>query len=373
MPGCREPVIAALRGLPRCKVFASATLLPAERLGCLLGSTSLAGETRPSVTSMPTSLHPARRSSGLFVLSLLALAACDNHGEGAGTTTGSVTTDRAAASASAAPTSSAVIAPPASASAVASAAPPASSAAPAAASATTKAIADAGAPIDAGSKASKDAGAPVVDAGPAAPSDVGAVALSPAASLARQIDAIYAGKKTFTAKFKQEYVLKVSNTTKSSSGVVFIERPNKISFRYDAPNRNRIVSDGTTLKVYIAEDNQMIEKPVEKSQYPGAFGFLMGNGISSSFTFTINDTAVYKDGPVLQGKPISPTPDYEAATFFINKEKLDRSDPGAVARVSLVDAQGNKNRFDLEGASQPATIDPSEFTFTAPPGTNIIH
>jgi outer membrane lipoprotein carrier protein len=297
---------------------------------------------------MPTSSHPARRSTGLFVLSLLALAACEDHGAGAGTTTGSAATDRAAASATAAPPSSAVSEPLASAPAVGSAAPPATSAAPtAAASASAKAIADAGAPVDAGSKAVKDAGAPVVDAGPTATSDAGAVALSPAAALARQIDAIYAGKKTFSAKFKQEYVLKVSNTTKSSSGVVFIERPNKISFRYDAPNKNRIVSDGTTLKVYIAEDNQMIEKPVEKSQYPGAFGFLMGNGISSSFTFTINEKAAYKDGPVLQGKPTAPTPDYEAATFFINKEKLDRS--------------------------QPATIDPSEFTFTAPPGTNIIH
>lgn len=326
---------------------------------------------------MPTPSLPARRPSGLVVLSLLALAACDNHGEGSGTTTGSVSADRAAASASAAPTSSAVAAPieSASAAATASAAPPAASAAPTAtATASAKAILDAGAPADAGSKvvAAKDAGAPA-DAGPTAPSDAGAVALSPAAALAKQIDAIYAGKKTFSAKFKQEYVLKVSNTTKSSSGVVFIERPNKISFRYDAPNKNRIVSDGTTLKVYIAEDQQMIEKPVEKSQYPGAFGFLMGNGISSSFTFTINDKAVYKDGPVLQGKPTAPTPDYEAATFFINKERLDKSDPGAVARVSLVDAQGNKNRFDLEGASQPATIDPSEFTFTAPPGTNIIH
>jgi outer membrane lipoprotein carrier protein len=167
-------------------------------------------------------------------------------------------------------------------------------------------------------------------------------------------------------------VLKVSNQTKSSSGVVFIERPNKISFRYDAPNKNRIVSDGKTLKVYIAEDNQMIEKPVENSQYPGAFGFLMGNGISSSFTFTINEKAAWKDGPVLQGKPTSPTPDYDAATFFLNKVLLDKSDPGAIARVSLTDAQGNKNRFDLSDASRPATIDPAEFTFTAPAGTNII-
>lgn len=319
---------------------------------------------------MPTSFDPTRRPSGLMFFSVLALAACGNSGEGpAGTTSTSFAApDKFAAAASAAAPSSAVIPPPASASAATSA-----SALPAAAaSASAKPIADAGAPADAGSKTAKDAGA-ITDAGPTAPSDAGAVALSPAAALAKQIDAIYAGKKTFSAKFKQEYVLKVSNQTKRSSGVVFIERPNKISFRYDAPNKNRIVSDGTTLKVYIAEDNQMIEKPVEKSQYPGAFGFLMGNGISSSFTFTLNEKAMYKDGPVLQGKPTSPTPDYEAATFFLNKEKLDKADPGAIARVSLLDAQGNKNRFDLEGATQPATLDPSEFTFTAPVGTNIIH
>jgi outer membrane lipoprotein carrier protein len=324
---------------------------------------------------MPTSFDPTRRRSGLVFLSVLALAACGNSGEGpAGTTssTSSAAADHSAAIASAAPSSSAPVAPSAVASA--SAAPTASAAPSAATSASAKPIVDAGAPVDAGAKTAttKDAGAPT-DAGTAAPSDAGSVPLSPAAALAKQIDAIYAGKKTFSARFKQEYVLKVSNQTKTSSGVVFIERPNKISFRYDAPNKNRIVSDGTTLKVYIGEDNQMIEKPVEKSQYPGAFGFLMGNGISSSFTFTINEKAAYKDGPVLQGKPTSPTPDYEAATFFINKEKLDKSDPGVVARVSLVDAQGNKNRFDLDGATQPLTIDPSEFTFTAPPGTNIIH
>jgi len=326
---------------------------------------------------MPTSYDPTRRRSGLIFFSVLALAACGNSGEGpAGTTSSSsgAAPDHSAAItiASAAPPRSA---PGEIAAAPSAAASPAASAAPSAAtSASARPIADAGASVDAGTKraTTKDAGA-TAEAGPTAPSDAGAVALSPGAALAKQIDAIYAGKKTFSAKFKQEYVLKVVNQTKTSSGVVFIERPNKISFRYDAPNKNRIVSDGTTLKVYIGEDNQMIEKPVEKSQYPGAFGFLMGNGISSSFTFTINDKATYKDGPVLQGKPTSPTPDYEATTFFINKEKLDKSDPGVIARVSLLDAQGNKNRFDLEGATQPLTIDPSEFTFTAPPGTNIIH
>ena len=40
-------------------------------------------------------------------------------------------------------------------------------------------------------------------------------------------------------------------------------------------------------------------------------------------------------------------------------------------RGLIVDAQGNRNRFDFENASQPASIDPAEFQFTAPPGTDV--
>ncbi len=41
-------------------------------------------------------------------------------------------------------------------------------------------------------------------------------------------------------------------------------------------------------------------------------------------------------------------------------------------RVLVVDAQGNRNRFDFTEVAQPDKIDPAEFTFTPPPGTNIV-
>ena len=44
-----------------------------------------------------------------------------------------------------------------------------------------------------------------------------------------------------------------------------------------------IVSDGATLKVYVAEDEQMFEQPVKNTEYHGAFGFIMGSGIRQSF------------------------------------------------------------------------------------------
>jgi outer membrane lipoprotein-sorting protein len=39
--------------------------------------------------------------------------------------------------------------------------------------------------------------------------------------------------------------------------------------------------------------------------------------------------------------------------------------------VLIRDAQGNKNRFDFTGATQPASFPPDEFVFAPPPGTNV--
>lgn len=256
------------------------------------------------------------------------------------------------------------------------------------ASASAAVVADAGAPAevkDAGAAkvAVKDAGAPVVakDAGEppvvggtvGGPGDAGAAAepTSPGGKIAQQIDAVFVNRKTFTARFKQEYTAKIAGVTKNSSGTVIVEKPYKVSFRYDPPNKNRIVSDGTTIKVYVADDNQMFETPVEKTQYPGALGFMMGNGIGSSFNFSLYDKAKWDLGPVLKGLPVSPNPSYDYVFFFVDNALLSKKDPGVMKRVIIVDAQGNRNRFDFEDAKQPEKIDPGEFTFTPPAGTDI--
>lgn len=227
---------------------------------------------------------------------------------------------------------------PATASATASAAPPPSSAAP-----------------------SSEPSAPVL----AAP------APGSADEIAANVDTIYLARKTFKARFKQEHTQKATGIVKKSSGIVFVEKPNKISFRYDAPNNNRIVSDGTTLKIYVAEDSQMFLQPVQKTEYPGALSFLMGNGLRPSFTFSIHEKAKFEGGPVLNGKPRSATPYYEYVLFYVDKALLEKKEPGVIRRVLIVDAQGNKNRFDFEEVSQPGSIDPSEFIFNPPAGTNI--
>ncbi|WP_437951069.1 outer membrane lipoprotein carrier protein LolA [Sorangium sp. So ce296] len=327
------------------------------------------------------------RLAALALPAALAAAACDAPSAPVG------------AAPDAAPSAAALPDPPPSAAAPLASAP----AAPADASAVAAdaaAPADAGAPAeDAGRKPSVDAG----DAGGAAARDAGGAAAArdagggraeaPAATgasppvaeapfvpppepgsadaVAAEVDAIFVGKKTYVARFKQEHTQKISGAVKKQSGALSVQKPDRISFRYDPPSRNRIVSDGVSLKVYVAEDRQMFVTPVKNSEYPGALSFLMGHGLRPSFTFTFNEKASFEGGPVLVGKPRAPTPHYELVMFYIDKALLAKKDPGVVRRVLILDAQGNRNRFDFENASQPASIDPAEFQFTPPPGTDV--
>src|SRR6185295_5915695 len=120
---------------------------------------------------------------------------------------------------------------------------------------------------------------------------------APAAqAVADRVQAFYNQTKTFQADFKQEYFIKLHDQRRTSQGHVAFEKPGKMSWKYDQPNGNRVVSDGRVLKVYEAENQQMFEQPVTGSQYPAALAFLMGQGeLTKSFSLRLLDPSTMKD------------------------------------------------------------------------------
>jgi len=190
--------------------------------------------------------------------------------------------------------------------------------------------------------------------------------------VAQQIDDIYRPIQRFRARFSQQYRAKVAGVTKKSSGLVLVERPSKLSFRYDPPNHNRVVADGSTVKVYEASNEQMFVQPVAKTEYPGALAFIMGRGLRPSFTFTVHPKAQFAGGVVIVGKPRVPNPAYETVLFYVDSALLAKGDPAAMRRVLVLDVQGNRNRFDFTDIAQPTAIPASEFHFEPPPGTEVL-
>lgn len=190
-----------------------------------------------------------------------------------------------------------------------------------------------------------------------------------AEQIGARVQAFYDATKTFKANFTQTYTIKVQDVKKVSTGKVTFEKPGKMSWSYDAPNGNRVVSDGTTIKVYEKENEQMYETPVKGSQYPAALAFLMGQGqLTKDFTLRLLDPAQMKfeGGYVLEGTPKSATPAYQKVLLYVDAQT------NQVRRALILDAQGNRNRFDF---SAPVVNEPAakgEFEFTPPPGTRVI-
>ena len=197
-----------------------------------------------------------------------------------------------------------------------------------------------------------------------------ALAAAPTADeIAARVQKFYDSTKTFRATFKQTYTIKVQNVQKVSTGKVVFEKPGKMSWQYDAPNGNRVISDGNTIKVYEKENEQMYEMSVAKSQYPAALAFLMGKGsLTKDFSLRLLDAAQMKfeNGYVLEGTPKDATPAYQKMLLYVDAQT------NQVRRALILDAQGNRNRFDFETPAVNEPVAKGEFDFIPPPGTKII-
>jgi outer membrane lipoprotein carrier protein len=208
---------------------------------------------------------------------------------------------------------------------------------------------------------------------PSGPLHAGPSAATPgapsAAQIAARVQQFYDQTKTFQATFKQDYYVKLHGKHTTSDGQVSFEKPGKMSWKYAQPNGNRVVSDGQVLKVYQQAEQQMFVQPVGNSQQAAALSFLMGQGqLTSSFDFRVLDSSAMKfeGGWVLEGTPKEATPAYQKILLYVD------AGTAQVRRVLLLDAQGNRNRFDFEDPQVNTPVEASEFTFTPPSGTQII-
>ena len=202
-----------------------------------------------------------------------------------------------------------------------------------------------------------------------------AQARAPAASkeldantIADRVQAFYDKTKTFQSGFLQRFTIRSHDKIKDSKGTVVFEKPGKMSWRY-TNNGNRVVSDGKIIKIYEQEAKQMFEQALGKSQYPAALSFLVGGGnLKKSFRLKkLNAREMqFEGGYVLLGEPREPTPAYQKMMLYVDAATYQ------VRRVLLLDAQGNKNRFDFVKPVVNKKPPAGEFQFTPPPGTQVI-
>jgi outer membrane lipoprotein carrier protein len=194
-----------------------------------------------------------------------------------------------------------------------------------------------------------------------------------ARQVAASVQSFYDQTQDVSATFFQTYVNKLYDRTDRSQGRVVFKKPGKMRWDYARPNGKVIVASQGKLLVYepgdTGEPGQVIEQSFAQAELPQAMAFLLGQGrLEDDFTFKLLDAARegYPAGQVLELRPKRPTAHFERVLFYVETAPALR---GLVRRLLIVDATGNRNRFDFSGFKFNGTVNDDAFTWKPPAGT----
>jgi len=166
-----------------------------------------------------------------------------------------------------------------------------------------------------------------------------------------------------TARFKQVVLDERQNPIQESSGMLWIERPNKFRWNYDKPYQQQIVADGSRLWVYDIGLQQISVRKLSGSLGDTPAMLLAGRGRLED-SFNIQPLANQNDFEWVKLIPKHPDSGYVEIRIGFLKRTL--------RVLEMADSFGQITRVTLEAPRENAPIDASKFKFTPPEGVDVV-
>ena len=191
-------------------------------------------------------------------------------------------------------------------------------------------------------------------------------------ALAAKVQKAYEAVKGLFAEFEQVTTLTNGSKGPKANGRMWFEKPGKLRWEFDAPEKKSFVSDGKTLWMYEAEENQVIvNEHMEETESLTALNFLGGFGdLKKDFNVAAAktpDSATVKDAAFLA---LTPKEDGDVQVSKIVLA-LDRK-TSLANEVFLIDGLGNETRLTFRNLKTNEPAPPKTFTFEIPKGAEVI-
>lgn len=198
-----------------------------------------------------------------------------------------------------------------------------------------------------------------------------AQAQSPGAIMDRAVKA-YSDLRSVRAEFSQKITNPLTGTTASSRGVLVRKDPNLLSITFSDPKGDRIVSDGTSLWVYLPSTapGQVIRTAASASN---AMAMVDPGGVflsSPSTRYSISGAGT----AIVSGQKtnvVNLVPKKPNGTFSRAKVWID-ADSDLIRQFEVVDANGLTRLVTITSLKPNASIASSEFRFTPPRNVRVL-
>lgn len=173
----------------------------------------------------------------------------------------------------------------------------------------------------------------------------------------------FAEVHSFQARFDQAVLDEAHQLIQESSGRLWIERPDRFRWEYDAPYQQHIVGDGKRIWVYDIELQQVTVRPMTGGLGDTPAVLLAGRG-------RLDDRFVVKDlgrqGRLDWALLIPKRKDGGFEDIRIGFED------GKIRVLEMIDGFGQTTRVTLRDQRVNARIEPEKFRFTPPVGVDVV-
>jgi outer membrane lipoprotein carrier protein len=190
----------------------------------------------------------------------------------------------------------------------------------------------------------------------------GAGAQSPQAGQQR-VETFLQGLSGLQAEFKQILTDRNGQTIDEASGTLAISRPDRFRWDYRKPYQQVIVADGTRIWIYDSDLEQVTVRKLDETLSATPAMLLSGR---SSLADNFNVTQLSREGAVewVRMEPKRDDTDFRWVRLGFE---------GALLKyMQLADKLGQTTSLEFSRLERNPPLDPSRFTFTVPPGADVI-
>lgn len=181
-----------------------------------------------------------------------------------------------------------------------------------------------------------------------------------------RLHTFYRETRSFQADFRQKVLGSRGEIQERSSGRVWIQRPDRFRWDYRQPYRQLIVADGTTVKFFDPEMEQVTVR-----SYAGGMGHTPSRVLAGSGDlerhFRVEESA--RNGPLAW---VTLTPREPEEAGFQQARVGLAADPVRVERFEFSDAFGNQTEIRFEDIRLNPDMPDDRFQFEPPAGTDVL-
>jgi outer membrane lipoprotein carrier protein len=184
-----------------------------------------------------------------------------------------------------------------------------------------------------------------------------------AADALRHVDERLQRTADLQARFVQSYRSVTIGRELRERGTLSLKRPGRMRWDYEAPEKKTFVSDGKSFYFYVPADRQVIVREQSGNAQGVAALLLSGKSLADQFEPGLEVAPAGRAR--IRLLPRKPDPDVERAFLDVDSDYRIRA-------IEIVDAQGNRSRFELDGIRENVGLSDKLFRFEVPRGVEVI-